>query len=150
MKKAVHVCREHCATMERCTQKQLVELGNAERMMMFIDLVTYHISISLAWRIWHQCVDNKYQCDALTYTTSIWRVYDEHVTSMWPSMPPNMRWVSNEYGSTYKQTKNTMSYNIFILIIIIIITQSTILSDIHYVICPSMCLFVFLVCVVKK
>ena len=41
-------CREHCATMERCTQKQLVELSNVERMTMFIDIVPYHISISLA------------------------------------------------------------------------------------------------------
>ena len=41
-------CRAHCATMERCTQKQLVELSNVERMAMFIDIVPYHITISLA------------------------------------------------------------------------------------------------------
>ena len=33
-----HNCRAHCATMERCTQKQLVELSNVERMAMFIDI----------------------------------------------------------------------------------------------------------------
>ena len=47
---------------------------------------------------------------------TLWRIQpvcDEYMTSMWR--------VSNDCGSTYKQTENTMSYNIFILIIIIII-----------------------------